>query len=238
MSSGQQLKERALASRAHARRSRARSTPRWLTPKRIAILGVSVAVLAGGTAYLVHTARENAKAPHTPLDPLAIAAAADPYAPNPESDALKAHAVQAYRKQRLKALRENREVELSPVKIVKQAPGGGGFAPYNFPPGSTPNPGSNKAIGKQMAEARGWGDQWGCLERLWDKESGWNERAMNRYSGAYGIPQALPGHKMASAGSDWQTNPATQIKWGLNYIAARYGTPCAAWAHSQAKGWY
>ncbi|MBX6381441.1 MAG: transglycosylase SLT domain-containing protein [Microbispora sp.] len=89
-----------------------------------------------------------------------------------------------------------------------------------------------------MAEARGWGGEWGCLEKLWDKESHWNERAMNRYSGAYGIPQALPGSKMASAGADWQTNPATQIKWGLNYIAGRYKSPCGAWAHSQATGWY
>ena len=78
----------------------------------------------------------------------------------------------------------------------------------------------------------------GCLEKLWDRESGWNERAMNRYSGAYGIPQSLPGHKMASAGADWQTNPATQIKWGLGYIQSRYGTPCGAWSFWQAHNYY
>jgi hypothetical protein len=89
-----------------------------------------------------------------------------------------------------------------------------------------------------MLDARGWSDQWGCLESLWMKESGWNERAMNTSSGAYGIPQSLPGTKMASAGGDWQTNAATQIEWGLGYIKARYGTPCGAWGHSQAKGWY
>ena len=85
----------------------------------------------------------------------------------------------------------------------------------------------------------GWGDdQWGCLDSLWQKESGWNHRAMNPSSGAYGIPQSLPGSKMATAGADWQTNPATQIRWGLGYIQGRYGSPCNAWAHSQANNWY
>ncbi len=78
-----------------------------------------------------------------------------------------------------------------------------------------------------MLAARAGPDQWGCLESLWMKESGWNERAMNPSSGAYGIPQSLPGPKMASAGGDWQTNAATQIEWGLGYIKGRYGTPVA-----------
>ncbi len=77
-----------------------------------------------------------------------------------------------------------------------------------------------------------------CLHALWAKESGWNHFAQNRSSGAYGIPQALPGAKMASAGEDWATNPETQIRWGLGYIDARYGSPCAAWQHSQQKNWY
>ncbi|GCD21234.1 ubiquitin-like domain-containing protein [Cellulomonas algicola] len=101
------------------------------------------------------------------------------------------------------------------------------------------DPGSAQALGKEMAAARGWGDdQFACLLALWNKESRWRVNAENRSSGAYGIPQALPGSKMATVGADWQTNPATQITWGLNYISARYGTPCGAWAHSQAKGWY
>jgi hypothetical protein len=84
----------------------------------------------------------------------------------------------------------------------------------------------------------GWsGDQWSCLQSLWQRESGWNWSAANP-SGAYGIPQALPGSKMASAGSDWRTNPATQIRWGLGYIADRYGSPCGAWGHSESYGWY
>ncbi|MBB6173452.1 hypothetical protein HNR23_003512 [Nocardiopsis mwathae] len=105
---------------------------------------------------------------------------------------------------------------------------------------STPVPsGSPKAMAKAMLGDYGWGqDQFACLEPLWEKESNWNHTAKNPSSGAYGIPQSLPGSKMASAGADWETNPATQIKWGLGYIDGRYGNPCGAWAHSQANGWY
>ncbi|HEY0215090.1 MAG TPA: ubiquitin-like domain-containing protein [Cellulomonas sp.] len=100
-------------------------------------------------------------------------------------------------------------------------------------------PGSSQEIGKQLAAARGWGDdQFSCLLQLWNKESGWRVDAANSSSGAYGIPQALPGSKMASVADDWRTNPATQITWGLNYIAGRYSTPCGAWSSFQAKGWY
>jgi murein DD-endopeptidase MepM/ murein hydrolase activator NlpD len=98
--------------------------------------------------------------------------------------------------------------------------------------------GDARSIARQLLAARGWSGQFGCLNSLWQRESGWNSRAMNPSSGAYGIPQALPGSKMASAGADWRTNPATQIRWGLSYIASRYGTPCGAWAHSQSHGWY
>ncbi|MCR6493738.1 ubiquitin-like domain-containing protein [Cellulomonas sp. P24] len=100
-------------------------------------------------------------------------------------------------------------------------------------------PGSAQDIGRQLAAARGWGDsEFACLLTLWDHESGWRVNASNASSGAYGIPQALPGSKMASVGADWQTNPATQITWGLNYIAGRYGTPCGALGHWQSSGWY
>jgi len=80
-------------------------------------------------------------------------------------------------------------------------------------------------------------DQMPCLAALWTRESGWQWNAANP-SGAYGIPQALPGSKMASAGPDWMTNPVTQIKWGLGYIQSIYSTACAAWSHEQAYGWY
>jgi TP901 family phage tail tape measure protein len=97
----------------------------------------------------------------------------------------------------------------------------------------------NQAIGKAMAAAMGWtGGQWTSLQALWNRESGWNASARNPSSGAYGIPQSLPASKMASAGPDWLTNPATQIAWGLNYIAGRYGSPAAAWAHEVSAGWY
>ncbi|MBO3733698.1 aggregation-promoting factor C-terminal-like domain-containing protein [Glycomyces niveus] len=96
----------------------------------------------------------------------------------------------------------------------------------------------NKATGCAMAVERGFSlDEVGCLVALWDRESGWNHLAENSI-GAYGIPQALPGPKMESAGSDWETNPVTQIKWGLGYIEGRYGTPCEAWNHSEEVGWY
>jgi hypothetical protein len=91
----------------------------------------------------------------------------------------------------------------------------------------------------QVVADHGWSvGEFQCLGQLWTRESNWNYQASNSSSGAYGIAQALPGSKMASIASDWQTNPVTQIKWGINYITERYGTPCGAWAHSQANGWY
>jgi hypothetical protein len=100
------------------------------------------------------------------------------------------------------------------------------------------SPGSAQAIAKAMVAKRGWSSsQFSCLVSLWNRESGWSVTASNP-SGAYGIPQAKPGSKMASVGADWRTDAATQIAWGLGYIASRYGTPCGAWGHSQAIGWY
>jgi hypothetical protein len=96
-----------------------------------------------------------------------------------------------------------------------------------------------QAVARIMVADRGWGEeQFSCLASLWTKESGWDYTADNASSSAYGIPQALPGSKMASAGADWETNPVTQITWGLDYIANRYGTPCGAWSHSRSSNWY
>lgn len=97
-----------------------------------------------------------------------------------------------------------------------------------------------KATAAAMASSQyGWGaDQFSCLLSLWERESNWNYQAYNSSSGATGIPQSLPGSKMASAGADWETNATTQIAWGLGYIADRYGTPCGAWGHSESTGWY
>jgi hypothetical protein len=102
-----------------------------------------------------------------------------------------------------------------------------------------PDPGTAQSIGYNMLPSFGFSQstQWGCLLDLWNRESGWIYDAENA-SGAYGIPQALPGDKMASAGADWQTDPTTQIKWGLGYISQVYGTPCAAWNFELANGYY
>lgn len=96
-----------------------------------------------------------------------------------------------------------------------------------------------QAIAYGKMSALGWGrEQYSCLVKLWDRESNWRVNAYNASSGAYGIPQALPGNKMATAGPDWMTNPETQINWGINYIKGRYGTPCSALSHSDRLNWY
>ena len=102
-----------------------------------------------------------------------------------------------------------------------------------------PSPGTIKAFALTEVQKHGWDmDQYSCLVKLWNRESNWRVTATNRSSGAYGIPQALPGSKMASFGEDWRWNPETQIKWGIGYISARYKTPCGALAHSNDVGWY
>jgi hypothetical protein len=112
--------------------------------------------------------------------------------------------------------------------------GSSGSSAASVQPSGTP-----QQIALSMLGSFGWSSgEFSCLVSLWDRESGWNTYASNPSSGAYGIPQALPGSKMASAGADWATNPATQIRWGLGYIQQVYGSPCAAWGHSQSVGWY
>lgn len=102
-----------------------------------------------------------------------------------------------------------------------------------------PDPGTAKAIAYDYVTKLGWDQaQYSCLVGLWNRESEWRVNAYNTSSGAYGIPQALPGIKMASVGADWQTNPETQIRWGVNYITRRYNTGCNALAHSDQFGWY
>lgn len=98
--------------------------------------------------------------------------------------------------------------------------------------------GNGKKALKAYAKERVASGQFGCLERLWEAESGWRADATNSSSGAHGIPQSLPGSKMAAAGKNWRTDGRTQIRWGLDYIEQRYGTPCAAWNDFQRKGWY
>ncbi len=103
----------------------------------------------------------------------------------------------------------------------------------------TPDVGTSQAYAFDYIQKFNWGyDQYSCLVTLWNRESNWRINAANSSSGAYGIPQALPGTKMASEGADWLTNPETQIRWGAKYIKARYGSACAALVHSNNLGWY
>lgn len=96
-----------------------------------------------------------------------------------------------------------------------------------------------RQIARRLLSRFGWaGWQFRYLDRLWDSESSWNPQAANPYSGAYGIPQAVPGSKMAAAGPDWRWSARTQIRWGMSYIADRYGSPYGAWQHEAACGWY
>ena len=105
------------------------------------------------------------------------------------------------------------------------------------PPGGMPA--QNRELGRSMTLDFGWGGgEFDCLDNLWVSESNWLTTAENPSSGAYGIPQSLPADKMASAGDDWATNPATQIAWGLDYIDDVYGTPCSAWSFKQSNNWY
>ena len=96
-------------------------------------------------------------------------------------------------------------------------------------------PGTVQALAESIIDNA---TQFSCFSEIVTRESGWNYTATNVSSGAYGLVQALPGSKMASAGADWRTNPATQIKWGLGYMNDRYGSPCGAWSFWQAHGWY
>ncbi|MFB9840401.1 aggregation-promoting factor C-terminal-like domain-containing protein [Actinoallomurus acaciae] len=122
---------------------------------------------------------------------------------------------------RAKALKEKREWEALKKRMSND-----------------PSAAENQAYAKKMNALKGWGGCWGSLLTMWNHESGWNEHASNPGSGAYGIPQALPGSKMASAGPDWHNNAMTQIAWGLAYVGSRYGNPCKAWGFWQAHHWY
>jgi hypothetical protein len=129
------------------------------------------------------------------------------------------------------------KVAAQPTQASGGATGSSGAA--GGVPAPPPDPGTAQRIAYNMLSSFGWspGTYYSCLNNIWTRESGWRYNAENA-SGAYGIPQALPGSKMASAGADWMTNPATQIKWGLGYIQSRYGDPCSAWSYWEAHGYY
>ena len=130
--------------------------------------------------------------------------------------------------------------EAAEAQAAAQASEGAAAAPAPVAdPGAGTDPAGAKDVASSMLAGYGWDDsQFSCLENLWNRESGWNYQAENASSGAYGIPQALPGSKMSAVAEDWATNPTTQITWGLGYISGRYGSPCSAWAHSESVGWY
>ena len=128
-------------------------------------------------------------------------------------------------------------VPSAPVSSDGSTGGTGGTAPIVSEP--PPDPGTAQSIAFNMLPSFGFSasGQFGCLNNIWTRESGWRYNAENA-SGAYGIPQALPGDKMASAGADWATDPTTQIRWGLGYIKSVYGSPCQAWAFWQVHDYY
>ena len=148
--------------------------------------------------------------------------------------AVRQAARQAARREARRRAAARRAAELAAARQAQQQQPTGNSASAPATPSGSP-----QQIAAAMLGSFGWSSgEFGCLQSLWNAESGWNPSASNPISGAYGIPQALPGSKMASAGPDWQTNPATQIKWGLGYIKQVYGSPCAAWSHEQSTGWY
>ncbi|MFD5412334.1 transglycosylase SLT domain-containing protein [Streptomyces nojiriensis] len=168
----------------------------------------------------------------------AIAHAADADAKRSAEEAARVQAAEDAKAKKAEAEKEKAEAEAKLKKEREEkeqvasrsaARDAGDFAPQ-----SSYTVAQVKAIAQQMVPA----GQFQCFSNIINQESTWNYKAVNSSSGAYGLVQALPGSKMASAGADWRTNPATQIKWGLNYMEDRYGSPCGAWSFHQANGWY
>jgi hypothetical protein len=214
-----------------------RRTPRASHKRLIKFAAAAAAVAVvggGGVAWAVTGGSSADKAPSQKVQ-----AQAPP--PAPLTDAQRKDIAAKRRKELTKrASRAARNEVVRPRLLAKGTP----------PPKPTKSPAAGTAgdpvpaseaqrIARSLMPSYGWSpsSQFGCTVNLWNRESGWNVHAANP-SGAYGIPQAKPGSKMASAGPDWQNNATTQIKWGYGYIKSRYGTPCAAWAHSQSSGWY
>jgi hypothetical protein len=126
-------------------------------------------------------------------------------------------------------------------EVGQQASNGGGSVGggIDVPPSDGNDPAAAQAFAFSMLAGYGFGaDQNSCLLSLWNRESGWRTNAYNSSSGAYGIPQSLPGSKMAAVGADWRTSYTTQVTWGILYILGRYSSPCGAWSHSESVGWY
>jgi hypothetical protein len=222
---------------------------------RIGIRVTSVGLLVGGLIGGVYVGQHQLEqAPGTSADLVAVDAAelrllkerhgqhaaARAYRREAEAEAAtkadaeaKATAGKARRLDRKMAEKKAEQKRLAEAKKA-------GTVGYDGPiPSSCNEFSGNRRIGCAMMIDAGFPiSQFGCLNKLWNKESGWNHRAENPSSGAYGIPQSYPGSKMKSAGADWRTNPATQIEWGLGYIKGRYQSPCGAWSRSESTGSY
>jgi hypothetical protein len=203
----------------HAAPSKALRNTLLMTSVAAAATGVTVSggVLAG--------AQVDSAVATTSLNPVPT--------PSPASPALSA--AQLARRSDTEASRDDRRAALDPVKQAALSTDTG--AAVTITEDVTDD--DPRSIAKALLAEFGFGQsEFGCLDSLWTRESQWRVDADNPSSSAYGIPQALPGSKMSSAGADWATNPATQIRWGLGYIEDRYGSPCGAWGHSQSHGWY
>jgi hypothetical protein len=223
----------------------------------VGVRTLAVALLIGGIAGGVHLGHGRDTQQHNTQAQLALDADADELQllkvrendhaaaraqqREAESDAAVKAAVEAKAAAgKASSLRKAVADHKAAVKKAKTEAAGNGTVPYNGPiPGSCKEFVGNRATGCALMLQAGFGiDQFPCLNNIFNKESGWNAHAENKSSGAYGIPQALPGSKMGSVASDWKTNPATQIKWGIGYIKGRYDTPCKAWSHWQNSGNY
>ncbi|MEU0559152.1 lytic transglycosylase domain-containing protein [Dactylosporangium sp. NPDC006015] len=201
-----------------------------------------VAALAGGVVIANWDSGEKAEPVNTAANTAANAALPKPsetsasaaQSQDPQSkaqDAASAAAAQA--KAAEDAARKKKEEEASRSNTRSAGP------PSYPAPASCGVYSGHRNTGCTLMVAAGYGlDQMPCLDKLWTKESGWNPSAHNNSSNAHGIPQAVPGDKMAAYGTNWKTDAGIQIKWGLNYIKGRYKTPCGAWGHSQSTGWY
>ncbi len=211
------------------------------TFRALAVL-VLVAGLAGGFVIADRQTQHNATAeplkaadaaslPRVSANPGSSAAPTSGEAQSKAQDAASAAAAQA--KAAEDAARKKAEEDASRSNTRSAGP------PAYPAPASCAVYSGHRRTGCDLMVAAGFGlNQMPCLDKLWTKESGWNPLAHNKSSGAHGIPQAVPGDKMASYGANWYNDGGTQIKWGLSYIKGRYKTPCGAWGHSQSTGWY
>ncbi|WP_059013165.1 aggregation-promoting factor C-terminal-like domain-containing protein [Streptomyces specialis] len=187
-----------------------------------------LAEIPAGTNAQLHTASLTQQAESQ-------ANAADAEARRAAQEAARIQAAEDAAERKAAAEREAQEqAEREAEEAERELQAAAAPAETDFPVQASYTKADVQAMAAQIVAA----DQFQCFSNIVDHESGWDYTATNPYSGAYGLMQALPGSKMASEGADWQTNPATQIRWGVNYMNDRYGSPCGAWDFWTANGWY